>query len=96
MNRHFYDERKRKKCFKEKLDDLCNFDSLPQFFENGENFYKFKWAQESTIETSTNCQHSCKKSLLDYKPKLRDLYDPLTANATQLKQYRKFLLEVIL
>ena len=61
-------ERKRKICLKEKLDEFCNLDE----------------------------PRTCKKSPIGFKPNFKDLYDPITVNNSQAKQYRKYLLQLIL
>lgn len=102
MKRHLYDEKRRIKCYKTKIDETYKIHKdlayLPQqLLNNSENLYKLEDFQGVQKNLTKTCKHACKKKpCANEDNSMSKQFSSLTANENELTKYRKFLLETIL
>jgi hypothetical protein len=101
MKKSFYEEKRRNKCFKNKLDDTY-LSFLPKFSlkDNSENLFKFESLKlfDDHDESKKPCGKKLNGLMVLQNSKLSELFSHLAKNSSdsQVNKYRRFLLEIIL
>ena len=97
MKKSFYEEKRRNKCYKEKLDEeLLSY--LPKFSFNNNSENLFKFESLKFVDDNHKSNASCgRKPTEILPPQISNLSELFSESSdSKINKYRKHLLEIIL